>query len=82
MSHASRSQGTYLITEPYDGTHVRVIASGATPEAAERQISRERARRTKAGYTFFSPLRRVISERGDVHGILDREAATLPTWDA
>ena len=74
------SQSTYLITEPYDGSHVRILASGRTPEAAERQMERERARRTKRGYSFFSPVRRVIGRRAGIDNMLDHRMDDLPTW--
>jgi hypothetical protein len=80
MTHASRSQGIYLITEPYDGSHVRILASGHTPEAAERQMERERSRRAKRGYTFFSPIRRVIGRKSEIDNMLDRRMNDLPTW--
>ena len=80
MTHASRSQGTYLITEPYDGSHVRILASGGTPEAAERQYEREATRRAKRGYSFFHPVRRVMGARAEVENMLDRRVAELPAW--
>ena len=81
MTHASRSQGLYLITEPYDGSHVRILASGRTPEAAERQYEREGRHRAKRGYSFFHPVRRIIGMRAEVDKMLDRRVAELPAWD-
>ena len=73
-------QGDYLITEPYDGSHVRVIASGRTPDAAEWKYEQEARSRHAKGYKFFSPIRYVRGRRAHVHQRPDREVAMLPTW--
>ena len=71
----------YLITEPYDGSHVRIIASARTPEAAEKQFDRESSIRAKKGYGFFGPVRRIIAPRKAIENELDRRLSALPTWD-
>ena len=42
----------YLITEPYDGSRVRVIASGKTQEQAERRYEARRRRERSEGQYF------------------------------
>lgn len=72
----------YLVTEPYDGSRVRIIAAARTAEAAERKFQRVSARRAAAGYLFFSPIRRVLGSRRAIDALdgLDRLVANLPTW--
>lgn len=71
----------YLITEPYDGSAVRILACARTPGAAEQQYDREVSARSLKGYGFFSPVRRVIGSRKEVESLrLDRRVAQLPTW--
>lgn len=70
----------YLVTEPYDGIRVRVIAAARTPERAEAKYQTVQARRAAAGYGLFAPIRHVIGRRVHVDGELDRRVAELPTW--
>lgn len=76
------AQSQYLITEPYDGYHVRVISSGRTPYTATQKYHRLARMRAAKGQSFFSPIRHVIGVRAEVHQAPDREIATLPTWTA
>jgi len=71
---------TYMITEPYDGSHVRVLASARSPEAAERQMDRVRHARKTQRAGFFGPIRRVIGDRRAVENEMDQRIAELPTW--
>ncbi|MBN9525815.1 MAG: hypothetical protein J0H82_06420 [Alphaproteobacteria bacterium] len=73
----------YLVTEPYDGTRVRVLVAARTAEAAEQKFQRVSARRAAAGYQFFSPIRHVIGSRRLIETLdgLDRLVAGLPTWE-
>jgi len=70
----------YLITELDDGFHVRVLAAARTTETAYKKFAKESRARWAAGQTFFSPVRRVRGGRSQVHGMLDRDVAALPTW--
>jgi hypothetical protein len=70
----------YLITEPYDGSHVRILADAATPEGAERQFAEEGRARARHGYGFFRPIRRIVGDRKAVEDKLDRRLGGLPTW--
>lgn len=71
----------YLITEPYDGSRVRVLVEGDTPEHADRIWRAVAEKRVNQGYTFFEPLRRVIGDPREVENELDRIVADLPEWD-
>ena len=72
----------YCITEPFDGSRIRVIACARTRERAEAQYEREATSRARAGYGFFCPLRRVVaSSRRALHRARDAHVATLPTWN-
>jgi hypothetical protein len=77
-----REMKMYMITEPYDGSHVRILACSRTPEVAERQLDREAAARCRRGYTFFQPIRRLVSTRREVEALsLDRRLVDLPPWE-
>lgn len=77
-----QSTERYLITEPYDGSHVRILADGASPEDAERQMDAERATRRAKGYSFFRPIRRILGDPAEVDNELDRRITDFPTWEA
>jgi len=80
MSIIHRRRKQYLITEPYDGSHVRILASADTPEKAEAQLQEEANARSKQGYTFFQPVRRIKASIDEAENALDRRLASFETW--
>lgn len=71
----------YIITEPYDGLRVRILACARTKLKAEKQFQREVRIRTERGYCFFSPVRRIIGTRREVDNALDIMLDKFETWD-